>query len=176
MTTANRRRETDAVLLLCFCVIAVIFSLDQLSIDQLYQSSSSSSSSSSLELLQYLETETPFHRRLATSIYSWATKHIEPINKTFDPTKETVLFWHIPKSAGTTHHKTLPVHESNAGHQDRRAARVRSPRRRGTRRIPPVGQNRTRLRQRRRDQQKRNTPRAGAGTGPLRSGRCHLHE
>ncbi|KAL7541097.1 hypothetical protein ACHAXR_010618 [Thalassiosira sp. AJA248-18] len=35
-------------------------------------------------------------------MYPWAESHLQPITETPHPEKETVLFWHIPKSGGTT--------------------------------------------------------------------------
>ncbi|KAL9188446.1 hypothetical protein ACHAXT_006824 [Thalassiosira profunda] len=35
-------------------------------------------------------------------VYSWARKHLRPLAKAPEPTKETILFWHVPKSGGTT--------------------------------------------------------------------------
>ncbi|KAL7539621.1 hypothetical protein ACHAXR_009449 [Thalassiosira sp. AJA248-18] len=35
-------------------------------------------------------------------VYPWAQKLLQPLSTTPDPSKETVVFWHIPKSGGTT--------------------------------------------------------------------------
>jgi len=37
-----------------------------------------------------------------SSVRSWANNHLEPVTVTPDPSRETFLFWHIPKSGGTT--------------------------------------------------------------------------
>ena len=35
-------------------------------------------------------------------VYAWARDHLEPLAKTPDPSTETVLLWHVPKSGGST--------------------------------------------------------------------------
>ena len=39
---------------------------------------------------------------LDTDGFPWATEHLLPISEDPDPSKETSIFWHIPKSGGTT--------------------------------------------------------------------------
>jgi len=101
---ANRWRKTNVALLIGFCILASIITLDLLPIGQ------PPSSSSSPELQRYLKAKATRRRRRrratsqtsTTSIYSWASDHLQPLTVTPDPSKETVLFWHIPKSGGTT--------------------------------------------------------------------------
>jgi len=39
---------------------------------------------------------------VAPRIYPWARSNLRPLSETPDPSKETFIFWHIPKSGGST--------------------------------------------------------------------------
>lgn len=54
------------------------------------------------ELLQGLELSSGQQPGDGPSIYPWAKNLIRPLSVTPEPSRETVLFWHIPKSGGST--------------------------------------------------------------------------
>mmetsp|Transcript_43783 Transcript_43783/g.78579 ORF Transcript_43783/g.78579 Transcript_43783/m.78579 type:complete len:353 (+) Transcript_43783:170-1228(+) len=86
----NRWRKTGVAIFIGFCILAALLSFDLLSNNQ-------PSSSSSPELYRKLKAKAS-----TPSIHSWATRHLKPLTEAPEPSKETVLFWSIPKSGTTT--------------------------------------------------------------------------
>mmetsp|Transcript_17000 Transcript_17000/g.36631 ORF Transcript_17000/g.36631 Transcript_17000/m.36631 type:complete len:362 (+) Transcript_17000:104-1189(+) len=89
----NRWYRTNAVLLIGFCALATLFSLDRYPADQL---------SSLSELQRYLTVKSSSRKLDSEAIYPWAENNLQPITLTPEPDIEVPLFWHIPKSGGTT--------------------------------------------------------------------------
>mmetsp|Transcript_23011 Transcript_23011/g.41062 ORF Transcript_23011/g.41062 Transcript_23011/m.41062 type:complete len:221 (+) Transcript_23011:488-1150(+) len=105
----NRRRSAEAALLIGCCILAsVLFSFDLTPFNNHEDPSLSSSPAPELQryLLAKAKRRTPKGSIKTTSssasVRSWANNHLEPVTVTPDPSRETVLFWHIPKSGGTT--------------------------------------------------------------------------
>ncbi|KAL7537194.1 hypothetical protein ACHAXR_010473 [Thalassiosira sp. AJA248-18] len=92
----NKWRKYGAALLLGFCVLATYFSSfdGRLPVDNDYEPQSRQSR-------RFLRVKKKL-RKLRDAMYPWAEHNLQPLTETPDPEKETVLFWHIPKSGGTT--------------------------------------------------------------------------
>ena len=87
---ANRLLKTGVAILIGSCVLASLLSIDLLFINQ-------PPLSSSPELHRKLK-----GKAATPSIYSLATRHLKPLTVAPEPSRETVLFWSIPKSGTTT--------------------------------------------------------------------------
>jgi len=108
LTMVNRCRSAGAAFLIGCCILAsVLFSFDLIPFNN--HEDPSLLSSSAPELQRYLMATAK--RRIlkasiktssSNSVRSWANNHLEPVTVSPDPSRETVLFWHIPKSGGTT--------------------------------------------------------------------------
>ena len=124
--------RNDAVLLLGFCVAFAYYSMDSLPIDGQSTSSPSSPFESRRSLQagerdpgrrngrarelreqrrrrnreekrrRAAETTVTNTETTSSTIYPWAENHLQPLTTAPNPSTETVLFWHIPKSGGTT--------------------------------------------------------------------------
>jgi len=108
---AIKLRKRDAVLLIGICIVC------NLTLDLFYgdQPTSSSLPKSRRYLREGAEAETeagfqssrslefaaPNHHT-APVVYPWARDNLEPHGKIPDPSTETVLLWHVPKSGGST--------------------------------------------------------------------------
>jgi hypothetical protein len=82
-----RTNVMNAAILVGFCVAAtLLITLDEIPTDD-------DQSSSWIEVRRSLR---------AVGIYPWAEHNLVPLTEMPDPDNETPLFWHIPKSGGTT--------------------------------------------------------------------------
>lgn len=113
MRNNNIMSKTNAALLVGFCVAATVFlPLDELTPTDYDQPPSW------IEIHRSLRAIRPTTRRNQqkhqqkqrqldsmdndNAIYPWAEHNLKSLTETLDPDNETPLFWHIPKSGGTT--------------------------------------------------------------------------
>ena len=107
---AIRLRKLDAVLLIGICIVC------NLTLNLLYSDQPTSSLlpksrrylrvEAEAEKEAGVEARTPIvyapNHHTTPVVYAWARDHLEPMAKTPDPSTETVLLWHVPKSGGST--------------------------------------------------------------------------
>ena len=107
--TTRRWSRADAAFLVGLCVLATILSLDIISpIDD--DESFSPEGRRSLKGRgrakrdgRRARKKKPITRELGSeAIYPWAEHNLQPLTVKPDPTNEVPIFWHIPKSGGTT--------------------------------------------------------------------------
>eukprot|EP00578_Thalassiosira_sp_NH16_P026747 CAMPEP_0181094344 /NCGR_PEP_ID=MMETSP1071-20121207/9944_1 /TAXON_ID=35127 /ORGANISM="Thalassiosira sp., Strain NH16" /LENGTH=381 /DNA_ID=CAMNT_0023176669 /DNA_START=141 /DNA_END=1286 /DNA_ORIENTATION=+ len=97
----NRWSKTDAAFLIGFCVLATLFSLD------LFPVGDESFSPRSLKVGRAKRNRGKARKKAtrelgSEAIYPWAENNLQPLTVNPDPKNEVPLFWHIPKSGGTT--------------------------------------------------------------------------
>ena len=109
---AIRLRKLDAVLLIGICIVCNLtlhlFYSDQPTSLLLPESRRylREEAEAEAEKEAGVEARTPViyapNHHTTPVVYAWARDHLEPMSKTPDPSTETVLLWHFPKSGGST--------------------------------------------------------------------------